>query len=222
MLSPFDTLSKDSMSKINYIITFVLFAFHCSATHSLEFSIHGNNSKTLTAVSGTGSVVGDDSERLERFLLNLPRKSNSALYLNSRGGSLSGGMKLGKYLRKNRIKAVVEGGEICASACALAFLGGTDNFGKKWMSTTTTSRLGFHSFRNADGSRHQNSDDTQQVVAVVLEYGKFVDAPMDIFIRTFQTASDEMYWFTVPEALNLGIKVWSMEKKCFVGEPRCN
>lgn len=188
---------------------------------ALDFKLHDNNSKTLNAVLATGTIEWADADRLDKFLTRQLRKTNTAVYLNSPGGSLSGGIRLGEYFKHNRIKTVVEGRETCASACALAFLGGTDIHGNRWMSSTTTSQLGFHAFRNADGSRYEDSDNTQQIVGVVLKYGQLVGAPMGIFVRNFQTPSGKMYWFSTREALSLGIKVWDMKLNCFVGENNC-
>lgn len=192
-----------------------------SSVSALDFKLHDNNSGTLNAVLATGTVKWDDVERLDRFLSHQPKKRHSAVYFDSPGGSLGGGIRLGEYFKRNRIKTVVEGHETCASACALAFLGGTDRNGNRWMTSTTTSRLGFHAFRNADGTRYENTDDIQQTVGMILQYGQMVDAPMEIFVRNFQTPSDRMYWFNTNELLGLGIKVWDMTNKCFVGEKNC-
>ena len=139
------------------VLAIAAFVTPCAA---LDFQLHSNNSKTLNAVLASGTIEYDDANRLHQFLSLQSRRSNAVLYLKSPGGSLGGGIRLGQYLRKNNIKTVVEGGETCASACALAFLGGTDRQGNRWMSTTTTSQLGFHAFRNADGVRNENSDNT--------------------------------------------------------------
>jgi hypothetical protein len=61
---------------------------------------------------------------LAAFLRSQTLRKNIAIYLASLGGNLYEGMELGLYFRQNRIKTVVEGGQDCASACALAFLGG--------------------------------------------------------------------------------------------------
>jgi hypothetical protein len=50
-------------------------------------------------------------------------------------GSLIEGLKLGYLFKDMRIKTVVEGDRpknLCASACALAFLGGHDSQGRPW------------------------------------------------------------------------------------------
>jgi hypothetical protein len=76
-----------------------------------------------------------------------------AVYLNSPGGTLYEGMRLGRMFKDERIKTVVEGGEMCASACAIAFLGGRDRQGVKWMSSTTTSRWASMHFAMATAPR---------------------------------------------------------------------
>ena len=208
--------------KTGLLFLAVLISFFLNyPVRALEFELHDNDSKTLNAIMASGIVKRDDVERLDHFLSRQPTKRHTAIYLNSPGGSLGGGIRLGEYFRKNRIKTIVEGHEMCASACALAFLGGTDSNGNRWMSSTTTSRLGFHAFRNGDGTRYDDTDDVQQAVGTILQYGQMVGAPMEIFVRSFQTPSDSMYWFSANELLSLGIKVWDMTNKCFVGEKSC-
>lgn len=184
--------------------------------HSLEFTRHQNDSIKLNAIAVTGEVRNGDAQRLKDYISTLSPKANIAVYLNSPGGSLYEGMQLGRVFMSMRIKTVVEGNEMCASACALAFLGGRDRQGKKWMSSTTTSRLGFHAFRNGDGTKTDNTDNTQLIVSHVLQYGKDVDAPIDILIRAFGTSASDMYWFSEDELLQLGVKIWDMSGKCFV------
>lgn len=84
------------------------------------------------------------------------------------------------------------------------------------MSSTTTSLLGFHAFRNGDGIMVANTDATQAIVAAILKYGWDVHAPMDIFIRTFERPASSVYWFSTAELLGLGIRAWDVEGKCFL------
>ena len=88
----------------------------------------------------------------------------SRAYLASPGGNLYEGMKHGLLFRQHRIKTVVEGGSDCASACALAFLGGTDSEGRPWRSSSSNSRLGFHAFRGIS-ERAINEDEVQRTAA---------------------------------------------------------
>ncbi len=199
---------------MKYIFLLCLIVF--SPLSALDFSVHGNNSKTLNAIMASGEIQYNDVDKLDRYLSRLPQKKHTAVYFDSPGGNLYGGIRLGKYFRQHRIKTVIQGYKTCASACALAFLGGTDYKGNKWMSSTTKSLLGFHSFSNADGSHSADSDQTQKTVADILQYGQYVNAPMEIFIKNFSTPSDKMYWFSTREELTLGIKVWDVENERFV------
>ena len=85
-------------------------------------------------------TVGSD-ERLKQFLLKNNVPNWSLLFLNSPGGNLLAGMKLGKVIRKwelfTHIGKASKNGEHfesdpgeCYSACALAFLGGEYRFHK--------------------------------------------------------------------------------------------
>jgi hypothetical protein len=140
-------VAKSAMS----VLLFSL-AATCSVAPALalDFRAHPNNrSPALTAVLATGEIAAGDADRLSAYLASLPIKKNTAIYLSSTGGDLHEAMRLGGLFRQKGIKTVVEGNSDCVSACAFAFLGGTDNQGKPWRSSTSSSRLGFHAFRSA-------------------------------------------------------------------------
>jgi hypothetical protein len=183
---------------------------------AMEFSRHDTDSPVFNGVAARGVIEPGDTAKLQRYLAQLLRKRNTGIYFSSPGGDLAEGIKLGRLLQAERVKTIVDGYEMCASACALAFLGGVDRSGNRWMSSTTTSRLGFHAFRNGDGSTTANTDETQAIVAAMLKYGRDVHAPMEIFIRTFGTPASSIYWFSNAELLGLGIRVWDNDRKCFL------
>lgn len=204
--------------KYFFLIIFISFV----KLNALEYSLHQNNSKTLNAILASGNVAYGDTKRLKAFIGKLPKKKHIAIYFNSPGGNLYEGINLGLFFRDYKIKTVVDGNSMCASACAIAFLGGTDYKGEKWMSSTTKSRLGFHAFRNGDDSKLSDTNKTQKVVSDILKYGNHLDAPMEIFIHNFATPSDDMYWFSTNELLSLSIKVWDIDKECFlINEQSC-
>jgi hypothetical protein len=163
-------------------------------------------------VLATGAVVEGDVDRLSSFLSALPGKPHTAIYLASPGGDLYEGMRLGKFFRDRRIKSVVEGGAYCASACAIAFLGGTDSQGQPWRSSSTNSRLGFHAFTGTE----IDADAVQSVVSDILLYGTYVDAPMELLIVNFATPSNEIYWVPDRDLCRLGIRLWSVTANSFV------
>lgn len=184
----------------------LLFTLSCELS-AMEFSIHPNNSPNLNAILAAGQIRSGDAQKLEQLLISLPQKKNTAIYLASPGGSLMEGMDLGMMFRKHRVKTVVEGGEICASACAMAFLGGTDKNGNPWRSSSDNSELGFHAFHN--NSRALTSDEVQEIVGVMLIYAREVEAPLETLMAAFLTPSDDMYYLSESEICSLGIKLWS-------------
>jgi hypothetical protein len=198
-----------------WVVAFLLL-FDPSYSFALDYQIHPNNkSTTLTAIFASGRIVEGDTERLKLFLQPLPSTTNTAIYLASDGGNLMEGMRLGMLFREARIKTVIEGGRDCASACALAFLGGTDNAGKPWRSSSTNSRLGFHAFSHAD-PEDISMDEVQQIVAQILIYGKEVNAPVELLIAGFATPAEDMFVVSNADLCRLKIKLWSVETKKFV------
>jgi hypothetical protein len=186
----------------------LLIAISAKDTAALEFSSHPNDKPSLLAILAEGEIRVGDVERLQRFLSKQPQKQRAAIYLASPGGALYEGMRLGLLFSIYGIQTVVEGGRDCASACALAFLGGTDRDGAPWRSASDDSRLGFHSFSSGEDGLAYESD-VQMVVADVLKYTKMVDAPLELMIMNFSTPSDQMYWLNNEEICSLGIKLWS-------------
>lgn len=92
-----------------------------------------------------GPINKDTSFALEKILIGLPdctsekgAKIVPAVYMNSEGGTLEDGYAIGVVFRKLGAATRVTGGQICASACAVAFLGG--NF----RSVTSDGKLVFH------------------------------------------------------------------------------
>lgn len=79
-----------------------------------------------------GPIGPDSSEVVDRALEKLPRCEHKAspgsfrpiVYLVSGGGALEHGYNLGHILRKYGAQTIVPPREVCASACAVAFLGG--------------------------------------------------------------------------------------------------
>jgi hypothetical protein len=53
------------------------------------------------------------------------KRVKTQVYLKSEGGFLLDGVRLGEFFRENNIQTEISDGAVCASACAIAFLGGT-------------------------------------------------------------------------------------------------
>lgn len=81
-----------------------------------------------------GEINADSSFALNRLLYEYPACRNEAgviikpvtIALDSPGGYLVHGYKLGETIRKHEANTVIKNGYTCASSCALGFLGGVE------------------------------------------------------------------------------------------------
>ena len=113
----------------------------------------------------SGIIVDGDAERIRTIL---PGASETGFYvsvsptlcLNSPGGSFAEGLEIARYLRETGVRTHVAAFDECLSACAIAFLGGTEKGFEDGLVTDqersihAMARLGFHgpSLRVDDGS----------------------------------------------------------------------
>jgi ATP-dependent protease ClpP protease subunit len=101
-----------------------------------------------------GEINSDATYAIEQIIDDTPSCTSvsngelipTLLYLNSNGGSLNDGVAIGKIFRSKykKIAAIIDDGQVCASACAIAFLGAAS----KMMGENGT--LLFHSPYKAD------------------------------------------------------------------------
>lgn len=88
-------------------------------------------------VTVSGRIDAETYSKLSDFILNEP--VSTIVFKDSGGGSFSVGLKIGKLISERKIKTIAEG--ICASACAIAFLGGDV---REFSSVQHDSALMFH------------------------------------------------------------------------------
>ena len=105
------------------------FAVLAQPAGALEISKHAKDSAETNAVQLKGKIEDGDTYELQVYIAGLAKKPNVVVYLNSAGGNLREGMRLGRFFFQNKIETVIESKTQCASACALAFLGGRDDAG---------------------------------------------------------------------------------------------
>jgi hypothetical protein len=193
---------------------------------ALEISKHAKDSAETNAIQLKGRIEDGDTYELQVYIAGLTKKPNVVVYLNSGGGNLREGMRLGRFFVQNKIETVIESKTQCASACALAFLGGRDESGKPRRTKASTGGLGFHSFsREFDKDKSYSADDlktvvqiTQSQVAVVAEYLKAVNADLDLLRIMLRAAANEMNYLSNDDALAVNIRVWD-EKRNQIVEP---
>lgn len=78
-------------------------------------------------VIAQGEFRSDEDQAFRRFLAGRRTRVERepvAIYFNSDGGRLNGGIALGQEIRRRKLSTVVPVASTCASACVFAFLGG--------------------------------------------------------------------------------------------------
>lgn len=78
----------------------------------------------------SGTINSDSTFLLERFLKKMKKCEEvdgtfykPFVFLDSSGGTLKDGIAMGRLFREYGTQVVLSGGHVCASACAVAFLG---------------------------------------------------------------------------------------------------
>lgn len=184
---------------------------------ALDISKHSNDYKKLNAIQLSGFIEEGDAYRLKLYIAGLTKRKNIAVYLNSDGGNLMEGMALGRLFHDGQIKTVIEENMLCASSCALAFLGGFNkNTGRIWRTKSSNASLGFHTFyNNFKPDAVFTADEANVLVRVsqfiileMITYFEEMGVSTALLKKTLSTDSDEMYWVDNSEALDFGFHIW--------------
>lgn len=148
-------------------------------------------------VFATGEVDLNAGETLERLLAENRIPDGSELHIHSGGGSLIGGMDLGRVIRAHGLiahvgqKGPMENGfqhkmdGHCMSAAALAFLGGEFRY------VSSKSRYGVHRFTLNDRSPRV-ADEAQVLAASVVEYIRSMEVDVELFSIASDCPSDDI------------------------------
>jgi hypothetical protein len=161
-------------------------------------------------IYASGFIDENADQRLEEVIRRNNIPSGSSLYLHSPGGRMSGGMKLGKAIRRHllltdvgqigprRIEERDGGPGECYSACAMAFLGGEYRF------LRDGSTYGVHRFFWEKSTGH-DLELAQMMSAVVVEYIRSMDVNTDLFTIASRAGRDEVMTPSREELVRLNV-----------------
>lgn len=114
------------------------------------------------AIVAKGTIDADTPDAFVHFWQQNPQKRE--LILDSKGGNLVAGLKLGMQIRRLQLNTRIDSD--CFSACAYAFLGGVNR------TLGAGGRIGVHQFRAAAGASEPDMATTQKITAVL---GRYLD-----------------------------------------------
>ena len=156
---------------------------------------------------GQGAITIDGDltpEDRENFLIKIAPFSGGMVVLNSRGGAAYAGIEIGKAIRMRGFTTWVPSGSFCASACAMAWLGGTRRLMGKG------ALIGFHSvYRLENGKQVEASSGNALYGAYLSQLGLSDRAIM--FLS--DAAPSSMNWLTPSEAESFGITLTVFDPK---------
>jgi hypothetical protein len=189
-----------------------LSASEAKPMHFSEGYSGGNCGRGLCAwIAAEGEIEPDTTKKLQTFLRSwdVPLEGTWVTF-NSPGGSLSGGLALGRFLRSHGINTRVGAtGEekmedagrtystlsagICASACTIAFMGGVER------ETIEGSRIGIHQF-NVSGTKNVDErvafSTAQELVSELSVYARAMGVSPDIVTAASRIRSSDILWLT--------------------------
>lgn len=149
----------------------------------------------VPVVKLTGTMESSDSQKLVDAIAGLRK---AIVSFSSEGGDLDAGLDIGKTIRLKNFTTIVPDGAECASACALAWLGGTTRYMGR------NARIGFHAAYVERGHRTQESGVGN---ALVGSYLNSIGLSEEAVIYMTSPHPNEIQWLTLDDARTMGIEV---------------
>jgi hypothetical protein len=154
-----------------------------------------DNGSTLVAIEGEFDLADIDAFRIKTESLPVGR---ARVEFSSNGGSLLAGIRIGSLIRTKKFNTVVPDGAQCASACALAWLGGTRRL------IGENARVGFHAaYIVKTGALSESGLGNAILGAYLNQLGLSEKAILYIT----HAAPTSMQWMSMEEAAEYGIAV---------------
>lgn len=154
----------------------------------------------LTFISVSGELLAGDDEKFSQ-LANAT--AQATVLLDGPGGLSDVGISIGRTIRQRGYSTAVGADSVCASACGLIWLAGSERFMRP------TSLIGFHAiYRAPDGTPKVSSDGNALVGAYLRELG-FDDA---LIVYATQAPPTSMQWLTFDDAAKLALGITRVDE----------
>jgi hypothetical protein len=145
-----------------------------------------------------GPLVSVDGDQ---FAAKAASLRSAIVAFSSDGGSLVAGVRIGEAIRRKGFSTFVPDGRRCASACALAWLGGIERY------IGADATIGFHAGYDMAGGTETGIGN-----AMVGAYLTKIGLPNEAVIYITQAASKEMTWLKMSDLAQQGIRVTLLSK----------
>src|SRR5262249_41955236 len=150
--------------------------------HAATISVQSASPEKPAVVAVQGTLEAADGERFFAKVAPLP---SAVVRFESNGGSVVTGIQIGEIIRLREVHTIVPAGARCASACALAWLGGSKRF------MGPGARIGLHA------ASDRRSGQTASVAnALMGAYLTRVGLPYSAVIYLARTAPNSVTWLS--------------------------
>jgi len=175
-------------------VSAILSLIFCDLSEAAEFSrTPTNGGADIIAIAGD-FVLGDEKKFVDLALSS----QNALVVLESPGGNLYAGIEIGRAIHLKGFATLVPDGVRCASACALAWLGGRPRV------MGETGQVGFHAaYATKDGQSAISSTGNALVGVYLNQLGLSTTAVLYI---TAPSPAD-IQWLSFADARRIGIDV---------------
>jgi len=176
---------------------------------------------TITTVpfkdsAAAGAIVIEGTltlQDIDEFRTKASQFSKGVVIFRSGGGLAIAGVEIGKIIRLRNFATWVPSGFLCASACAVAWLGGAQR------SMGKTALIGFHAAYRLE---HGQPEESGMANAVVGAYLSQLGLPVRAIIYATASAPNSMTWLTPADANQVGIEVAISDPVGSKPAPRAN
>lgn len=151
--------------------------------------------KGMDFIAISGDLEPGDDKRFRDIAFN---KESAIVILQSDGGNLLAGIEIGKAIHFKAFGTYVPSGLPCASACALAWLGGMPRY------VDAGSRVGFHAAYVLKNGEASESGMGNAIVGAYMNQLELSDRAIMYLTRT---PPEGMQWLTANDANRFGIAV---------------
>lgn len=168
------------------------------SAHAAEFVVSAPNAHHITTINIAGVFHRGDEVKFRTALARvLPLLG--IVVLESPGGDLQAGLKIGREISVRSYSTLVKAGTICASACALAWLAGD----RRYMAPGA--KIGFHAAYAEEGTSLVEKGAANALVGAYLNTLKLPDAAITYVT---QASPSEIEWLSVDAAMRVGINLF--------------
>lgn len=173
------------------ILAFTVLSAGSAQAAAISVQSAGPEKPAIVVVQGTLDPADG-----ERFFAKIAALSSAVVRFQSNGGSVVTGIQIGEMIRLKDFHTVVPAGARCASACALAWLGGSHRF------MGPGARIGLHAASDPKSGRVTGVGN-----ALLGAYLNRVGLPYSAVVYIAQAAPDSVTWLSFADARRLGIEV---------------